>query len=76
MTFERTQKQAGVEIERGPAIGERFPVVELPDQFGRLTELHAVSSAGPGWRPIAGFAEAGHVFVSLVRLSSSDESWS
>jgi len=26
----------------GPAIGERFPDVVLPDQTGRMVDLHAV----------------------------------
>jgi peroxiredoxin len=29
----------------GPAVGERFPDVVLPDQHGNLTDLHAVRGA-------------------------------
>ena len=31
----------------GPALGERFPDVRLPDQSGRLVDLHASRAGRP-----------------------------
>lgn len=31
----------------GPSVGTRFPEVTLPDQHGRLVELHAARAARP-----------------------------
>ena len=31
----------------GPQVGERFPDVELPDQSGKLVDLHAARAGRP-----------------------------
>lgn len=33
--------------ELGPAVGERFPDIRLPDQNGRTVDLHAARGARP-----------------------------
>jgi hypothetical protein len=47
MTSGRPQKEAAAKLERGPALGEHFPAVELADQHGRLIDLHAVRNNRP-----------------------------
>ena len=31
----------------GPAVGERFPDIRLPDQHGQMVDLHAARSGRP-----------------------------
>lgn len=47
MKFTRRHEARRKDVERGPAIGEPFPAVELPDQSGQLLDVLAARADRP-----------------------------